>query len=165
MEFNMSKPTFSSFFEALSPTDSLVIYVDGACSGNPGPGGWGVVFSAGSHEITYAGGDAATTNNRMELQAAIEALKLLPESRHATLYTDSQYVKNGITLWIEGWKKRGWINSEKKPVKNQDLWQELDALKHTRKIEWQWVKGHDGHPLNEKADTLARRAIIAERMR
>ncbi len=161
----MSKPTFSSFFESLSATDSLAIYVDGACSGNPGPGGWGVVFSAESQEITHAGSDSATTNNRMELQAAIEALKLLPESRLATLYTDSQYVKNGITSWIEGWKKRGWLNSEKKPVKNQDLWQELDTLKQMRKIEWQWVKGHDGHPLNEKADTLARRAIIAERMR
>jgi ribonuclease HI len=160
--------SLSNFFEAVKSLPFVDIYVDGACSGNPGPGGWGVVYSANSQgidqEATLAGSNAETTNNRMELQAAIEAIKGLPESVKGILYTDSQYVKNGITLWIQGWKKNGWINAKKEAVKNKDLWIELDALVQAHTVEWQWVKGHDGHPLNEKADTLARRAIIAQRM-
>ena len=155
---------FAQFFESLS-TKNIDIYVDGACSGNPGPGGWGAVFSKDEKETTIAGGNPATTNNRMELQAAIEAIKALPTDFSATLYTDSQYVKNGITSWIIGWKKRGWMNSKNEPVKNKDLWEELDSCAEKKKISWEWVKGHDGHPLNEKADMLARRAIIAERMK
>lgn len=160
----MPDAKFLEFFTTLS-TKNIDIYVDGACSGNPGPGGWGAVFSHTENEITLAGGNSATTNNRMELQAAISAINALPVDFSATLYTDSQYVKNGITLWIISWKKRAWMNSKNEPVKNQDLWQELDAATQKKKVSWQWIKGHDGHPLNEKADMLARRAIIAERMR
>ncbi|MDP3372373.1 MAG: ribonuclease HI [Candidatus Paracaedibacteraceae bacterium] len=160
----MPDARFLEFFNSLS-TKTIDIYVDGACSGNPGPGGWGAVFSHPEKEITLAGSNPATTNNRMELQAAINAIKAIPTDFTATVYTDSQYVKNGITLWIIGWKKRGWMNSKNEPVKNQDLWQELDVCTQKKKVSWQWVKGHDGHPLNEKADMLARRAIIAERMR
>jgi ribonuclease HI len=154
----------NAFFDAHSAVPVIDIYVDGACSGNPGPGGWGAVFLAGGQEFTMAGGDADTTNNRMELQAAIEALNALPAQMAAVVYTDSQYVKNGITLWITGWKKNGWISSKKTDVKNKDLWVALDAAVSARKVEWRWVKGHDGNPMNEKADTLARRAIIALRM-
>lgn len=160
----MSNAGLSQFFDSLS-TKAIDIFVDGACSGNPGPGGWGIVFTTEKDEITLAGGNPATTNNRMELQAAIEAIKALPTSVSATLYTDSQYVKNGITSWIIGWKKRNWMNSKNEPVKNKDLWEELDACLQTKNVSWQWVRGHDGHPLNEKADMLARRAIIAERMK
>ena len=160
----MSDAGLLNFFQSLT-TKNIDIYVDGACSGNPGPGGWGAVFTIDKNEATLAGGDADTTNNRMELQAAIEALKALPADISATMYTDSQYVKNGITSWIVGWKKRNWMNSKNEPVKNKDLWEELDSLTQKKNVSWEWVKGHDGHPLNEKADALARRAIIAMRMR
>lgn len=160
----MSHPDLAQFFNSIS-AKAIDIFVDGACSGNPGPGGWGIVFTNDKIETTLAGGNPATTNNRMELQAAIEAIKALPTDFSATLYTDSQYVKNGITSWIIGWKKRNWMNSKNEPVKNKDLWEELDTCLQTKKVSWEWVRGHDGHPLNEKADMLARRAIIAERMK
>ena len=133
-----------------------VIYTDGACSGNPGPGGWGARIEGpdGANELT--GGEAATTNNRMELTAAIEALKALPEGSAVQLWTDSTYVKDGITSWIDNWKKRGWKTAAKKPVKNVDLWQALDAENARHQIDWQWVKGHAGHAGNERADELAR---------
>ena len=134
-------------------------YTDGACSGNPGPGGWGVVLRWNGHEKELRGGDANTTNNRMELKAAIEALKALKRPCDVTLVTDSQYVKNGITQWIFGWQKNGWKTASKKPVKNADLWQDLLAACRRHKVTWEWVKGHAGHVENERADALARQAI------
>lgn len=143
------------------PTDGIVIYTDGACSGNPGPGGWGVLLKFGEHQKELFGGDVETTNNRMELMAAIEALKAIkPRYKgKVTLFTDSTYVMKGITEWIIGWKKRGWKKSDKKPVINADLWKELDELNSKREINWQWIKGHAGHEGNEKADELARKGI------
>ncbi len=138
----------------------VTIYTDGACSGNPGPGGWGALLIYGDHEKELSGGEAETTNNRMELKAVIEALHALKTDCEIKLYTDSTYVKDGITSWIHNWKKNGWKTANKKPVKNADLWQELDAVQRTHTIEWHWVKGHDGHPENERVDTLAREAII-----
>lgn len=135
------------------------IFTDGACSGNPGPGGWGAILRYGATEKELSGGEAETTNNRMELMAAIAALEALKGEVRVRLHTDSQYVKNGITAWIHGWKKNGWKTSDKKPVKNVDLWQRLDAALKGHKIEWIWVKGHDGHVENERADALARGAI------
>ena len=135
----------------------IEIYTDGACSGNPGPGGWGVLIIIDGEETELFGGEAETTNNRMEMLAAIEALKAAPAGAPVRLFTDSQYVKNGITQWIAGWKRNGWRTAAKKPVKNQDLWQALDALAEKREIEWRWVKGHAGDAGNERADTLARR--------
>ncbi len=139
----------------------LVIYTDGACSGNPGPGGWGVLMKFGSAEKELFGGEEDTTNNRMELMAAIQALRAIKPgfSGEITLWTDSTYVLKGITEWIHGWKKRGWKKSDKKPVVNKDLWQELDAENQKRDINWQWVKGHAGEEGNERADELARRGI------
>lgn len=137
----------------------LKIYTDGACSGNPGPGGWGVFIIDGDEEREIKGGEQNTTNNRMELMAAIEAVRAMPESTHFQLYTDSQYVKNGLNSWIHNWKKNGWKTASKKPVKNKDLWVELDALAATRTIEWHWVKGHAGDPGNERADELAREGL------
>ncbi len=137
----------------------VTIYTDGACSGNPGPGGWGAVLLYGEHEKELCGGDADTTNNRMELMAAIMALESLNEACDVTLYTDSNYVKGGITEWIAGWKAKGWKTAAKKPVKNQDLWQRLDAATERHQVEWRWVKGHAGDPLNERADALARKGI------
>jgi ribonuclease HI len=137
----------------------VVIYTDGACKGNPGPGGWGVWLSAGSHEKELWGGDRQTTNNRMELTAVIEALASLKRRCHVTLYTDSEYVRNGITKWIHGWKERGWKTADKKPVKNVELWQRLDALNAAHDVEWRWVKGHAGDPGNERADQLANRGV------
>ncbi|MEM9014793.1 MAG: ribonuclease HI [Pseudomonadota bacterium] len=133
------------------------VYTDGACSGNPGPGGWGVFFERNCETVELFGGDSETTNNRMEMQAAIEALLAIPPDEDIRLYTDSQYVKNGITQWITGWKRNGWRTSAKKPVKNQDLWQALDELVAGRSVEWRWVKGHAGDFGNEKADALARK--------
>ena len=133
----------------------VVIYTDGACKGNPGPGGWGALLEYGEHRKEICGGDRETTNNRMELQAAIEALSILNRACQVTLYTDSTYVKNGIEQWMAGWKKRGWKTSARKPVKNKDLWVRLDQETRRHKIEWRWVKGHDGHPGNERADELA----------
>ncbi len=138
----------------------ITIYTDGACSGNPGPGGWGVILIYGKHRKELWGGEKETTNNRMELTAAIEALKALKRDGCAVdLYTDSTYVKQGITEWIHGWKKRGWKNAQKKPVKNAELWQELDSNTEKHRVSWHWVKGHAGHPENERADELARQGI------
>lgn len=137
----------------------VVIFTDGACRGNPGPGGWGVLLRYGKHEKTIWGGELATTNNRMELMAAIQALKLLREACHVELHTDSQYLQKGITEWLNGWKKRNWKKSDNKPVKNADLWKELDDSASKHKITWHWVKAHNGHPENEIADLLANQAI------
>jgi ribonuclease HI len=134
----------------------FVIYTDGACSGNPGPGGWGARLEGPDGVNEISGGEAATTNNRMELSAAIEALASLPDNSQVTLVTDSNYVKDGMTSWLDNWKKRGWKTAAKKPVKNVDLWQALDAQCQRHQVEWQWVKGHSGHPGNERADELAR---------
>jgi len=138
----------------------VIIYTDGACSGNPGAGGWGAMLQCGEVERELYGGAADTTNNRMELQAAIEALNALKEPCTVALYTDSQYVKNGITEWIKGWQKNGWINSQKKPVKNADLWQALLAASAQHSVSWHWVKGHAGDVGNERADTLARVGMV-----
>lgn len=137
----------------------VIIFTDGACRGNPGPGGWGAVLRYGTTEKTLFGGEPDTTNNRMELMAAIMALEALTQPCQVVLTTDSRYVMDGITQWMANWKKRGWKTASRQPVKNADLWRRLDAAcgKHT--IEWQWVKGHSGHPENEKADALANRGI------
>ena len=140
-------------------TDIVEIFTDGACRGNPGPGGWGVVLIAGQHRKTLCGGESATTNNRMELTAAIEALNALNGSRKVLLHTDSRYVMNGIRDWLPNWKKRGWKTSSKKTVKNQDLWQALDAAVGKHEVEWNWVRGHTGVAGNEEADALANRGI------
>jgi len=137
----------------------VVAYTDGACRGNPGPGGWGVVLRNGPHERRLHGGEAATTNNRMELMAAIEALRALREPCHVSLYTDSKYVRDGITEWLPNWLRRGWRTASRKPVKNQDLWQRLQALSELHKIDWHWVRGHAGDPGNELADALANRGV------
>jgi ribonuclease HI len=138
----------------------ITIYTDGACSGNPGIGGWGVVILENNKEDTFLnGGNDNTTNNRMELTAAIEALKYFEDSQTITLITDSKYVKDGIQSWIQNWKKNGWKTAAKKPVKNKELWIELDQLISRHTISWEWVKGHDGNVYNEKADYLARRYI------
>ncbi|MGH1463751.1 MAG: ribonuclease HI [Cognatishimia sp.] len=139
----------------------LIAYTDGACSGNPGPGGWGVLLRASDgdtilKERELSGGAAETTNNKMELMAAIQALETLERPSTLTIVTDSAYVKNGVTGWIHGWKRNGWRTSSKKPVKNVDLWQRLDAAQERHDVTWEWVKGHAGHPENEKADELAR---------
>ncbi len=139
--------------------DSIHIYTDGACSGNPGPGGWGVLILNGEASEELCGGEAETTNNRMEMTAAIQALSHLPTGSAITLHTDSTYVMKGITEWIKGWKAKGWKNSQKKPVKNKDLWVELDELANRHKITWKWVKGHAGDPGNEKADELANKGM------
>jgi len=135
------------------------IYTDGACSGNPGPGGWGAILRYDGHERELSGGDSETTNNRMELMAAICALDALKRPSHVKLHTDSKYVLQGATEWIEGWEKRGWKTADKKPVKNVDLWQKLQDAMKPHKIDWIWVKGHAGHPENERADQLAVAAI------
>ena len=140
---------------------SVRAYTDGACSGNPGPGGWGVVLQFGDHERELKGGESDTTNNRMELTAAIEALKALKEPCHIALTTDSTYVKDGITKWLSNWKRNGWKTAAKKPVKNQDLWQHLEDCVAQHTVEWLWVKGHSGHPENERADTLANEGMSA----
>lgn len=135
------------------------IYTDGGCRGNPGPGGWGVVLQAGSAEKELWGGEANTTNNRMELTAVIRALRALTRPASVQIHTDSQYVQKGISQWIHNWKRNGWKTADKKPVKNADLWQELDRISQQHRITWLWVKGHAGHPGNERADTLANRGI------
>jgi ribonuclease HI len=140
-------------------TPKVLIYSDGACSGNPGPGGWGAVLISGEHRKEISGGEARTTNNRMELTAAISALEALKKRSDVELWTDSAYVRNGITTWIHGWKKNGWRTADKKPVKNVELWQELDRLRDKHNIAWHWLKGHAGHPENERADELARFAM------
>lgn len=137
----------------------VFIYTDGACRGNPGPGGWGVLLRYGSHEKKMYGAEANTTNNRMELMAAIQALSSLKESCKVELHTDSKYVQQGITEWLIGWKKRHWKKPDNKPVKNADLWQELDKQASRHEVSWHWVKGHSGHPENDIADALANQAI------
>jgi len=135
------------------------IFTDGACRGNPGPGGWGALLRYGGHEKELYGGDAETTNNRMELMAAIQAIESLTRPCKVALTTDSVYVRSGITEWLPNWKKRGWKTAAKKPVKNQELWMALDEATQRHKIQWKWVKGHDGNPGNEEADELANRGI------
>ena len=139
------------------------IWTDGACSGNPGPGGWGAILRFNGTEKELSGAEAQTTNNRMELMAAIAALEALTRPCAVTLTTDSQYVKDGLTKWIHGWKRNGWKTADKKPVKNEDLWKRLDAAAAKHKVTWEWVKGHAGHPENERADALARGAIATLR--
>ena len=141
----------------------VTIYTDGACSGNPGPGGWGAILQFGDTTKELNGGEAHTTNNRMELMAAIAALEALKRPCAVDLHTDSQYLRNGIMTWIHGWKKNGWRTSDNKPVKNVDLWKRLDEALAHHKIQWHWVKGHAGHPMNERADELARAGIVAVR--
>ncbi|WP_170005541.1 ribonuclease HI [Pseudopontixanthobacter vadosimaris] len=131
------------------------IFTDGACKGNPGPGGWGALLRLGAHEKELSGADPATTNNRMELTAAIRGLQALIEPCEVTLYSDSKYVLDGMTKWIAGWQKRGWINASKKPVRNADLWHELIAAAAMHDVDWRWVKGHSGHPENDRVDRLA----------
>ena len=135
------------------------VYADGACKGNPGPGGWGVLLIEGDREQELHGGEPATTNNRMELTAVIRALEALPHGSRVRLYTDSQYVQKGMKEWIHDWKRRGWRTADKKPVKNDDLWKHLDELARNHQVEWHWVRGHDGHPGNERADALANKGV------
>lgn len=140
------------------------IWTDGACSGNPGPGGWGAILRFGDREKEIFGGEPLTTNNRMELMAAIMALETLTRPCEIDLFTDSQYLRGGVTGWISAWKARGWRTADKKPVKNIDLWQRLETAEERHSVQWHWVKGHAGHELNERADLLARRAITALRL-
>lgn len=141
----------------------VIIFTDGACSGNPGPGGWGALLKFGRQEKELTGGELETTNNRMELTAAIQALKALKRPCHVQFYTDSEYLRKGITEWISTWKRRGWKTAGKKPVKNQDLWRALDAVIQKHQIQWHWVRGHAGQRENERVDKLARRAIPPRR--
>ncbi len=141
--------------------NTLEIFTDGACSGNPGPGGWGAVLRYGKHEKELSGGEAETTNNRMELMAAIMALEELKRPCTIKLTTDSQYVRKGITEWLQGWKAKNWMTASRQPVKNVDLWQRLEKATQGHTIDWCWVKGHSGHPDNERADDLAREAALA----
>ena len=145
-------------------TGNVTIYTDGACKGNPGPGGWGALVIWSGSEKELFGGDPATTNNRMELIAVIRALESLTKSCAIEIYTDSQYVKNGIETWIHAWKKNGWKTSDRKPVKNTDLWRRLDALATQHRMQWRWVRGHDGDPGNERADALANRGVLSARI-
>ncbi|MEQ8433389.1 MAG: ribonuclease HI [Oceanicaulis sp.] len=142
---------------------TVVIHTDGACSGNPGPGGWGAILEYGGKEKELSGAEGETTNNRMELMAAIVALETLKRPCTVRLVTDSTYVRDGVTKWIHGWKKNGWKTAAKKPVKNEDLWRRLDAANERHDVKWEWVKGHAGHPENERADELARKAIATLR--
>ncbi len=148
-----------------SASPKVTIFTDGACSGNPGPGGWGAILRYGDAEKEMKGGEADTTNNRMELLAAISALEALKRPAHVDLYTDSQYVRGGITGWIHNWKRNGWKTADKKPVKNVDLWQRLDEALRAHQVEWHWVKGHAGHPENERADQLAREGLADARVK
>ena len=143
----------------------IVIFTDGACSGNPGPGGWGAILISGVHRKEISGGEPGSTNNRMELMGAIAALEVLRLPSKVVLYTDSNYLKNGITQWIHGWKRNGWRTADKSPVKNAELWQRLDAARAGHEIDWRWVKGHAGHAENERADELAREGLKAARMK
>jgi len=143
----------------VSEPATVQIFTDGACSGNPGPGGWGAVLRAGATERELSGGEPATTNNRMELLAAIAALEALKRPCRVEIYTDSNYVREGITRWIHNWRRNGWRTSDRKPVKNADLWQRLDTLIGVHQVEWRWVRGHAGHVENERADQLARDAM------
>ena len=144
----------------MSDKPDVEMFTDGACSGNPGPGGWGAILRMGEREKELSGGEPATTNNRMELMGVISGLEALKRPCKIRLHTDSKYVLDGATKWIHGWKKNGWRTADKKPVKNVELWQRLDAARATHKIDWIWVKGHSGHAENERADELARLAIV-----
>ena len=137
----------------------VTIFTDGACKGNPGPGGWGAILISGGHRKDIWGGEPDTTNNRMELMAAIQALEALNKPCKVELHTDSQYMRNGIMTWIHGWKARGWKTADKSPVKNEDLWKRLDAARGRHEVDWRWVKGHAGHELNERADGLANKGM------
>jgi len=141
---------------------TVIIYTDGACKGNPGPGGWGALLEYDGRRKELFGGEPHTTNNRMELVAVIRALEALKRESDVAIYTDSQYVKNGIEAWIHAWKRNGWKTSDKKPVKNEDLWRELDELATRHRISWHWVRGHDDNPGNERADELANQGVIME---
>jgi ribonuclease HI len=138
---------------------NVVIHTDGACSGNPGPGGWGAILESGTHRKEIKGGETLTTNNRMELIAAIEAIEALKQPSHVELYTDSNYLRGGITQWIKKWKVNGWRKSDKKPVANEDLWKRLELATERHKVHWHWIKGHTGHNDNERADELAREGM------
>jgi ribonuclease HI len=138
----------------------VTIYTDGACKGNPGPGGWGAWLRAGTHEKELWGGEPLTTNNRMELTAVIQALSALKGRSEVEIFVDSEYVKNGISTWIHNWKRKGWRTADNKPVKNVDLWQQLDAAVQAHAVQWRWVKGHSGDPGNERADALANRGVL-----
>jgi ribonuclease HI len=140
-------------------TTRVAIWTDGACSGNPGPGGWGAILRAGGRERELCGGEPATTNNRMELTAAIAALEALKRPCRVELRTDSQYLRGGVTAWLDNWKRNGWRAADKKPVKNDDLWRRLDAAAQRHEIDWRWVKGHAGDAMNERADALARKGM------
>ncbi len=143
----------------MTPRPKVLIHTDGACSGNPGPGGWGAILESGPHRKELKGGEAHTTNNRMELTAAIEALEALKGPSDVELYTDSNYLRGGITGWMNGWKRNGWRTTDKKPVKNKELWQRLDQAEAMHNVNWHWVKGHAGHDENERADELAREGM------
>ena len=155
----MAGPPQLDFRECVLAENTIVIHTDGACSGNPGPGGWGAILHWKGHEKELSGAEAETTNNRMELMAAIAALEALKRRSSVRLVTDSTYVRDGVTKWIHGWKRNGWKTAAKKPVKNDDLWKRLDAIASKHDVSWEWVKGHAGHPENERADQLAREAI------
>ena len=143
----------------MAGTKVVVIHTDGACSGNPGPGGWGAILESGPHRKELKGGEAMTTNNRMELMAAIAALDALKASSEVDLYTDSNYLRGGITSWIKSWKKNGWRTADRKPVKNAELWERLEQSASRHKVRWHWIKGHVGHDANERADELAREGM------
>jgi ribonuclease HI len=145
--------------KSASGSELVQIYADGACRGNPGPGGWGAILREGPSEKEIFGGEPQTTNNRMELTAVIRALETLRQPSAVEVYTDSQYVQKGISEWLPDWKRRGWLTADKKPVKNVDLWQELERVAGRHRVSWRWVKGHAGHPENERADALANRGI------
>ena len=145
----------SGLAEETGPVTDVEMFTDGACKGNPGPGGWGVVIRSGGRDKELSGGEALTTNNRMELTAAIEGLRALKRPCRVALYTDSNYLRDGITKWIHGWRRNGWRTADRKPVKNAELWQSLAEAAAPHKVEWHWVRGHSGHPDNERADALA----------
>ncbi len=144
-----------------TPAAHVEMYTDGACKGNPGVGGWGTLLRYGAHEKELFGGEAHTTNNRMELTAVIEGLRALKKRSRVEIYTDSKYVQQGVTEWLQGWKARGWKTASKSPVKNDDLWKDLDALLHLHELSWHWVKGHAGHVDNERADELANQGVAS----
>ncbi|RDD63538.1 ribonuclease HI [Ferruginivarius sediminum] len=143
----------------MSGSELIEIFTDGACSGNPGPGGWGAILRWRGHEKELSGGEAETTNNRMELMAAIRALEALKRPATVRIVTDSNYLRQGITQWIHNWRRKGWKTADNKPVKNRDLWQRLEQALATHRVEWEWTRGHSGHPENERADVLAREAL------
>lgn len=152
-------PPMGSTFSSMTRSAIVDIYTDGACSGNPGPGGWGALLLWNGEEKELSGGEVETTNNRMEMLAAIKAFQALKKPTHVRLHTDSTYLKDGITKWIANWKRNGWRTASKKPVKNADLWQLLEDVMEPHDVEWHWVKGHSGHPENERADELARQGM------